>query len=312
MVDTPGFGDSSGRDNQLIEEMMEILDTELGKMIEILGTELGEMMKILDTELGYTNVIMLLIDGNTPRLSSGLYDMLRQMSSIFWETWWDFMMVGVSKWKYSQAAIDERQAECDFYGDPSEYCKNEDWFRRELTAQLREKFDITKDFTFAFMDSFSQSGPSVNDDIQQQHWMEETLKLWEEATGKNETFDFQTIDKIDDVLEENVACKEENLRLRDIIDDNITQLFSAVNENKQSIDENVLKIDELEEEMDVVANMPLQEVPIGTILAWVLKVDKDDTGDNTVDLPDGWLRCDGSTIPHHNGSIWAGQRVCRT
>ena len=71
--------------------------------------------------------------------------------------------------------------------------------------------------------------------------------------------------------------------------------------------------------------MPLPEVPIGTILAWVLKVDREDTGGDTVDLPDGWMRCikivigffshqehircDGSTIPHHNGSVWAGQRV---
>ena len=55
VVDTPGFGDSSGRDNQLIAEMMEILDN----------------------ELGFTNTIVLLIDGNTPRFSSGLYDMLR-------------------------------------------------------------------------------------------------------------------------------------------------------------------------------------------------------------------------------------------
>ena len=26
---------------------------------------------------------------------------------------WDFLMVGVTKWKYSQAAIDERQDMCD-------------------------------------------------------------------------------------------------------------------------------------------------------------------------------------------------------
>ena len=30
--------------------------------------------------------------------------------------------------------------------------------------------------------------------------------------------------------------------------------------------------------------MPLSEVPIGTILAWVLKVDRQDTGGDTVDL----------------------------
>ena len=65
VVDTPGFGDSSGDDNKLIQEMMDILDNELGS----------------------ANVIVLVIDGATPRFSSGLYDMLRQMSSIFGETW---------------------------------------------------------------------------------------------------------------------------------------------------------------------------------------------------------------------------------
>ena len=46
-----------------------------------------EMMNILDNELGDANIIVLAIDGATPRFSSGLYDMLRQMSSIFGETW---------------------------------------------------------------------------------------------------------------------------------------------------------------------------------------------------------------------------------
>ena len=65
IVDTPGFGDSDGDDNKLIQEMMDILDNELGS----------------------ANVIVLTIDGAMPRFSSGLYDMLRQMSSIFGETW---------------------------------------------------------------------------------------------------------------------------------------------------------------------------------------------------------------------------------
>ena len=45
------------------------------------------MMEILDNELGSANTIVLAIDGATPRFTSGLYDMLRQMSSIFGETW---------------------------------------------------------------------------------------------------------------------------------------------------------------------------------------------------------------------------------
>ena len=46
------------------------------------------MMEILDNELGSANVIVLTIDGATPRFSGGLYDMLRQMSSIFGEIWY--------------------------------------------------------------------------------------------------------------------------------------------------------------------------------------------------------------------------------
>ena len=64
-MDTPGFGDSDGDDNKLIQEMMEILDNDLGS----------------------ANVILLTLEGSTPRFTSGLYDMMRQMSSIFGETW---------------------------------------------------------------------------------------------------------------------------------------------------------------------------------------------------------------------------------
>ena len=134
-------------------------------------------------------------------------------------------MVGVTKWPYDQASIDKRKNDCDFYGDPSDDCKNEAWFIRELSQQLQEKFEIERTLTFAFMDSFSQSGPNLNDEVQQSHWSEETNKLWYEATDRNQTFDFKTID---DVLEENALCKEENNRLNDIISEDIKQLKDNV------------------------------------------------------------------------------------
>ena len=55
IVDTPGFGDSSGEDNKLIQEMMHVLNF----------------------ELVYTDTIVLTLDGSTPRFSSGLFDMLK-------------------------------------------------------------------------------------------------------------------------------------------------------------------------------------------------------------------------------------------
>merc|ERR1712038_2169705 len=76
-----------------------------------------------------------------------------------------------------------------------------------------------------------------------------------------------------------------------------TGSVSAVNEqvnvNKAAIDEMELEISEL------------PEVPVGTILSWVVKVDNN--GGEIASLPDGWLRCDGSTIP--SGSIWAGKTL---
>ena len=53
------------------------------------------MMDVLSNELGYTNTILLVMEGTTPRFDNSLYAMLRQMSSIFGETWWEFMMVAV-------------------------------------------------------------------------------------------------------------------------------------------------------------------------------------------------------------------------
>ena len=74
------------------------------------------MMEILDNKLGYTNKILLLLDGNIPRFTSGLTDMLRQMNAIFGENWWDFMMIGVSKVSqsvsYHQISIEVRFIIC--------------------------------------------------------------------------------------------------------------------------------------------------------------------------------------------------------
>ena len=46
----------------------------------------------------------------------------------------------------------------------------------------------------------------------------------------------------------------------------------------------------------------LKEFPVGTILSWISRTSG---AEETADLPDGWVRCDGGTIPHP--SIWAGK-----
>ena len=72
--------------------------------------------------------------------------------------------------------------------------------------------------------------------------------------------------RIDDILEEIARLKEDNKWLTEMI-----QNFAVA--------------------------------PIGTISAWVTKPTKD--GDETVNLPEGWVRCSGETIPEP--SVWAGQ-----
>ena len=271
-------------------------------------------------------------------------------------------MVGVTKWSYKQSSIDERQANCDYYGDPSEMCKNEDWFMRELAQQFEEKFLINRTLTYAFMDSFSQLGPNLIDEVQQQYWIAETDKLWNEATRRNETFDFKTID---DVLEENAACKEENERLLDIIDDEIKEIkenilhledtiddvaseatsnanhnakeivivaeaISLVNtslkedvsfissqfykengtthqlieDNRREITDNQREIEENQREIE---KNQMDAAPIGTIVAWINKVDPDQKTGN-IALPNGWMKCDGSNIPPDHG-VWSGLYV---
>ena len=143
------------------------------------------------------------------------------------------MMIGVTKWAYDQASIDNRDKYCGPDLDPA-YCKNEEWFIKALSKELQEKFGLERNLTFAFMDSYSQWAPNLNDEVQQSHWINETNKLWYEATSRNETFDFKTID---DVLEENALCKEENERLNDIISEDIKQLKDNVTSLDNAISE---------------------------------------------------------------------------
>ena len=61
---------------------------------------------------------------------------------------WDYMIIGVTKWPFDQHSIDERQEQCDHFGDPSDQCKNEDWLKRNLTQQLIDKDNFFYLFQF--------------------------------------------------------------------------------------------------------------------------------------------------------------------
>lgn len=86
VVDTPGFGDSDNDDETLIEEMM----------------------AVLASTVDHADSLLLLLDGTDARSTAGLQTMLKRMTVMFGQDWWDYVVIGVSKWSFSQEAIDER------------------------------------------------------------------------------------------------------------------------------------------------------------------------------------------------------------
>ena len=309
MVDTPGFGDSNNDDDLLIEEMMDIL------------------ANVVD----HTDSFLLLFDGRETRFDASLQNMIQRMTIIFGHHWWDYLVIGVSFWPFDQDSIDDRQC----YPEYPEYCHDETWFCGEMNRQLQEKFNIDKNFTCVFTDSWSQTpGPpgfNTEDPLQQEHWKAETGILWEITTSREDSFSFMTID---DILEENTRLKAENEWLNDVISSNITHLTEMladmadnvgiletrvttndghivqtnrrIDENKAYIEENKVSIVENTDSIDDISDNigKLHLAPVGTILAWTPKPNKE-TG-NPVELPDGWKECDGSQIV---GGIWDGQTL---
>jgi len=192
IVDNPGFGESSAEDIQTILKIKSFFNTNLKE----------------------GNVVLLAMDGASPQLTSGMHDMLTMMSALFGTKFWDYIVIGVTKWSYSQSAIDERQEACDQFGEDSEQCHNEAWFQREVSKELLEKFGIERDLTFAFMDSFSQDATNIDDATQQEYWQSETAKLWTAATGISSPFEFQSLD---DLFEEDFDLETEIIRLNDVL-----------------------------------------------------------------------------------------------
>ena len=133
MVDTPGFGDSPN-DDEMIEEMIDTL------------------ANVVD----HADTFLLLFRGDEIRIGASVQDMLQRMTTVFGHNWWDYVVIGVSFWAYDQDSIDQR--EC--YPEYPEYCRDEAWFCGEMNLLLQEKFDVKKNLTCVFTDSWSQTpGP---------------------------------------------------------------------------------------------------------------------------------------------------------
>ena len=231
VTDTPGFGVSSDRDRSLMQEMS----------------------LVLDKKLGYTDTIVLVLEANT-RLSSGLVDMLNTFSSTLGSDWWDSVVIGVSKWKYSQARIEERRENCEHY---PEYCRDEEWFVREINSWLKDMFRLERDLPFVFIEAFSQTRGNIQDQVQQEYFQRETEKLWDLSTGSGQKFQFSTIEDKCRMAEKENQITELKLKLKSVLegtegrlsekDNQITDLKQTTSELESQIAERDTRISVLEE-----------------------------------------------------------------
>ena len=89
---------------------------------------------------------------------------------------------------------------------------------------LEEKFHIGKNLTFAFIDSYAKKPSNLDDILQQAAFARETTILWNAATSSEE-FVFKSIQ---DILEENKELKIEVEYYKGVLDDNITDIFEAL------------------------------------------------------------------------------------
>ena len=89
-----------------------------------------------------------------------------------------------------------------------------------MNRQLEERFHIGFELPIVFIDSWSQKEINKDEPSEQEHFKNETKKLWDFAMS-HEAFNFKSIDQ---VLEENEAMRNEIDWLNEIITQNITEL----------------------------------------------------------------------------------------
>ncbi len=111
------------------------------------------------------------------------------------------------------------------------YCHDENWFRTSMNEILEEKFQIGKNLTFTFIDSYAKKPSNLDDILQQAAFERETTILWKAATSSEE-FVFKSIE---DILEENKDLKVEVDYYKGVLEDNITDIFEYLKVQNEDI-----------------------------------------------------------------------------
>ena len=90
-----------------------------------------------------------------------------------------------------------------------------------MNRQLEDKFHVGFTLPVVFIDSWSQRKDHQGHETEQEHFANETSKLWDFAINSDD-FEFKGID---DVLKENEEMRNEIAYLNDVISDNITDIL---------------------------------------------------------------------------------------
>jgi len=227
--------------------------------------------------------------------------MIREMQALFGEEFWQFTILGVSHWSYSNEAVANRN-----HSGESEQKFMAEW------NSLLQKFHIDIELQGVFIDAFSQR-PWIEDENQEAAFQRETAKLWDFAQ-QNGLFTFRTVG---DVLEENQKLKDEIKWLNDVITNNISKLAESIAANSEEIAANSAEIvvntemikensEAISTNTDAIENAldSFETLPLGTILSWTPYPDKNTQ--NPSSIPPGWMLCDGSEITE---GPWKGHQT---
>ena len=174
-------------------------------------------------KVDHAHTLLLVLPGatdvSTYRLSDATKRLLKRITLTFGDGWWDFLMIGVSKWAYDQDSITCREMG---------FCPKEDDFAAKIDDIMRESFGLEQNLKYVFTDSWSQTGNNTEDKEQQKHWMEETNILLSITSTREKAFSFKTINK---VLAENEEMRGQIKWLNDVITENITRLEKQITNN---------------------------------------------------------------------------------
>jgi len=320
VVDTPGFGDSDGQINEL----------------------LAEMIKALKYNVTTTNIFLLAFNGQNPRLTSGLQIMLDQMESLFGRMFWDYAAILITKWPMDQRSQDMRKHtghdETWLTKEMNEAIQAKSHLSRNLTAFFMDSY---AKMPFNINDPVQQDAfdreterlwnTAIASNSFEFNTIEDVLKDLDkcQTTLGNDIADLKAglkeveagVKEVDIKVGDNkvyIGLLQTNTKDINVMVKNHTKSIASLdvtaNSMQNAIDENTKLIQKAENAIDENTKLiqkaendisALHIAPLGSIMAWTPRPTKDNG--TYLELPDGWVRCDGSVIP--SPSKWAGMKT---